>query len=259
MSRRRYLSTEISLDPRVNQLAVKAGDFAALFYTWLIPHADDDCSLSGDPETLLYTVLPGRRDKTVEDIAKTLDAICQAGLLIRKDDCLIFPPDTFYRYQTYIPAEKRRKLHQSVKNAEKHRRSAKNTVSPSPSPSPSLKEDTSGKPDRVSSSIVEKTIRRLNELSGKSYRLRSKDVNKYLISRLKEGAAEADVLAVVEDRWQRWKDKPDMREHFNPVTLFRPSNFEKYLTEAKAANGNGASPMSEEEKREYRKRTFINA
>lgn len=68
-------------------------------------------------------------------------------------------------------------------------------------------------------------------------------MNKYLVSRLKEGATDADMLAVVEDRWRRWKDKPDMIEHFNPVTLFRPKNFEKYLTEAKAANGNGAQPQ----------------
>jgi len=67
-------------------------------------------------------------------------------------------------------------------------------------------------------------------------------VNKYLIARLKDGETEADVLAVVEDRWQRWQDSPNMREHFNPVTLFRPSNFEKYLTEARDASGNGAQP-----------------
>jgi hypothetical protein len=33
-----------------------------------------------------------------------------------------------------------------------------------------------------------------------------------------------------------------MSEHFNPTTLFRPENFERYLTEAKAANGAGREP-----------------
>jgi uncharacterized phage protein (TIGR02220 family) len=98
-------------------------------------------------------------------------------------------------------------------------------------------------PPNSFSPIIEKTIRRLNELSGKSYRPESKSVTKYLRARLKEGVTEADCLAVVEDRWQRWKDKADMVEHFNPVTLFRPSNFERYLTEARAANGAGREPV----------------
>lgn len=121
----------------------------------------------------------------------------------------------------------------------------KERVKDKPSPDPSL------------SSISEKTIRRLNELSGKSYRPESKAVNQYLLARLKDGATEAEILAVVQDRWERWKTKPEMLEHFNPVTLFRPSNFERYLTEAKSRNGNG--PMTEEERQEWRRRTFVNA
>ena len=94
------------------------------------------------------------------------------------------------------------------------------------------------------SSTVERTIHRLNELSGKSYRPESKAVNQYLLARLKDGVAEDDVLAVVEDRWRRWGNHEKMREHFNPVTLFRPSKFEKYLTEAKA---NGSEPQNPED------------
>ena len=48
MSRRRYLSTEVSLDTRINRLALEAGDFAALLYTWMIPHAEDDASITAD-------------------------------------------------------------------------------------------------------------------------------------------------------------------------------------------------------------------
>jgi hypothetical protein len=135
MARRRYLSTEISLDVRVNKLALEAGDFAALLYTWMVPHAEDDGSLSADPEKILYTVLPGRRDKTPQDIAKAVDLICHEGLLVREANRLFFPPEAFYKYQTYIPVEKR----QTAKNAEKRRRTAQNASSPSPSPS--LKED----------------------------------------------------------------------------------------------------------------------
>ena len=87
------------------------------------------------------------------------------------------------------------------------------------------------------SPIVVKTIRRLNELSGKHYRPDSKNITKNLRAQLKEGFTETDFLLVVDDRWRRWKNKPDMLQHFNPDTLFRPSKFELYLTEAKDANG----------------------
>lgn len=82
MSRRRYLSTEISLDTRVNRLAVRCGDFAALLYTWMIPHAADDGSLHDDPESLLLRVMPGRRDRTVEEVAAALQAMHDLGLVV---------------------------------------------------------------------------------------------------------------------------------------------------------------------------------
>ncbi len=102
------------------------------------------------------------------------------------------------------------------------------------------KERVKGKPSPDPfSPTVEKTIRRLNELSGKHYRPNSKNITKNLRAQLKEGFTETDFLLVVDDRWQRWKNKPDMLQHFNPDTLFRPSKFELYLTEAKDANGRG--------------------
>jgi hypothetical protein len=81
MARRRYVSTTISQDTRVNKLAVKYGDFAALLYTWMIPHAADDATLPGDPEELLYQVLPGRRDKTEADVQQALDGMAALGLI----------------------------------------------------------------------------------------------------------------------------------------------------------------------------------
>ena len=82
MARRRYLSTKISTDTRVNRLAMESGDFAALLYTWLIPHAADDRTLTGDPEELMLQVCPGRRDKSPEDIAAALNAMVTLGLIV---------------------------------------------------------------------------------------------------------------------------------------------------------------------------------
>lgn len=96
------------------------------------------------------------------------------------------------------------------------------------------------RPDKNRKEEILAVISKINELSGKKYRADAESVNKYLLARLGEGATRADCILLVEDRWRRWKDKPDMREHFNPVTLFRPSHFETYLTEAGAHRDSAA-------------------
>ena len=155
MSRRRYVSTHISLDSIVNQVAADCGDFAALLYTWMIPHAEDDTTITGDPGELFPMVCPARRDKTVVDVERAVSEMVAHGLLWAYRDAkgkpmLQFPPDNFYKYQTYIPQSKRnyrdmREVYgeKTPQNTENHRRTPQNTASPSlsPSPSPSLSSD----------------------------------------------------------------------------------------------------------------------
>jgi uncharacterized phage protein (TIGR02220 family) len=88
---------------------------------------------------------------------------------------------------------------------------------------------------------VANVIGRMNELSGADFRLDSKIVADGLVPRLKNGATEAECLIIVVDRWREWQDKPDMRQHFNPETVFREKNFEKYLNAARIHN-NGTQP-----------------
>ena len=109
MSRRRYISSAISLDRVVNRLAAQAGDFAVLLYTWMIPHAEDSARITADPEELLYMVVPGRRDKTAQDVENAL--LHMAGLKLiawkRAEGVIYFDTESFYRYQAYIPKAKR--------------------------------------------------------------------------------------------------------------------------------------------------------
>ena len=58
-----------------------------------------------------------------------------------------------------------------------------------------------------------------------------------IAARLNDGASEADLLMVVEDRWQRWGDSGTMADNFKPSTLFKDQKFQEYLAIAKA-NGN---------------------
>lgn len=144
MARRRYLSTEISIDKAVNRLAREHGDFAALLYTWMIPHAEDDATLTGDPEELMLSVVPGRRDKDVADVEAALAAMHDLGLIIwhREAKIVEFPPASFYKYQTYIPKGKRRSApisddqRETPQIGDDDRAPAPTAASPSPSLSP---------------------------------------------------------------------------------------------------------------------------
>lgn len=68
-----------------------------------------------------------------------------------------------------------------------------------------------------------------------------------LVPRLACGATESDCNLVVEDRWREWGEKPEMRQYFNPETLFRESKFEKYLNAARMGGrtGNGHAKLTE--------------
>ena len=148
MARRRYISTKISTDAAVNRLASSGGDFAVMLYTWMIPHAQDDATLTGDPDELLMTVIPGRRDKSAEDVAAALEAMQGAGLIVWDGATVWFPSESFYGYQTYIKAENRRQTPNPGTNAGKRRKTPENasSVTPSVTPSPSVRETASSTP-----------------------------------------------------------------------------------------------------------------
>jgi len=104
MSRRRDLSTDISIDKKLKRVS----DFAALLYTWMIPHADDSCRLvAKDPEEINLLVVPNRR-KTDEQVSEALDELLDAELIGQYESGNYFLPSTsFYKYQSKIALERR--------------------------------------------------------------------------------------------------------------------------------------------------------
>ena len=159
MSRRRYVSTDISTDVAVAALASEHGPLPALLYTWAIPHADDWGRLTGDATQFHLTVCPGVAVTTAQ-VGEALDQVAAAGLWERYEaggrKCIAFPREAWNRHQTYIPASKRTQEGQggsvfppppppqnteehrkTPTNTEEHRKTPQNTASPSPSPSPS--------------------------------------------------------------------------------------------------------------------------
>jgi len=137
------------VDSRINTLAQRGGDFAALFYTWAIPHADDDAILRGNEEEIMAKVIPLRRDKTPQDVAAVLTLIHELKMIVwdKANEAVYFPPEAFYKYQAYISSEKRRKSQPqwvsliSANSRQSPPLLAENSASPSPSPSPSVKEE----------------------------------------------------------------------------------------------------------------------
>lgn len=111
MSRKRSISTDISTDTRVAQLAQKAGPLAVLLFTWLIPHVDDWGRYTADPMQVKLTVLPAF-DVSLEEIDNALKVIAEVGLIVLYEvegkRYLSLRPESFYKYQTYIPASKRK-------------------------------------------------------------------------------------------------------------------------------------------------------
>lgn len=140
MARRRYISTETSTDKKFNSLINDFGYFAGLLYELMIPHAEDDCTITADPDEIRMKVVPGFKKISNSDIKKAIIGIITVKLMFYLDEStLCFPSESFYKYQSYIPDSKRvtriytEEHRESPQNAEEHRLPSP-SLSPSPSP-----------------------------------------------------------------------------------------------------------------------------
>lgn len=76
MASRRMLSKSISISEQVNDLS----DFAALLFTWMIPHADDWGILPGSTKKIKALVIPMRK-QAPKDVEKALYELVSAELI----------------------------------------------------------------------------------------------------------------------------------------------------------------------------------
>lgn len=109
MSRRRYLTSDISTDPRIADLS-GYGALPVALYLMAITHADDWGRLTGDARQFKLLVCPGF-DVTAREIDEALSQIAEVGLWLRYSvegrAYIAFPPASWFRYQTYIGRDKR--------------------------------------------------------------------------------------------------------------------------------------------------------
>jgi hypothetical protein len=140
----------MATDKRLNKLGIEYGDFAAMLYTWMIPHAEDSGCLNGDLDEFIATVIPMRRDKSAEDVAAALKGMVALDLIEWDGAEIRFPPDSFYRYQSYVKDVNRRapepiseEQRKTPQNIEEHCATAQNAVSSSFSSSLSVSSSSS--------------------------------------------------------------------------------------------------------------------
>ena len=81
------ISKSISISTKVNSIS----DFAALLFTWMVPHADDYGVLDGDAGTIKALVVP-RRKQTESQVDQALSEIQKIGLIWRY----------FYKNRPYV-------------------------------------------------------------------------------------------------------------------------------------------------------------
>ncbi len=71
----------------------------------------------------------------------------------------------------------------------------------------------------------------LNQKTGKKYSPKSAAKQKLINGRIEEGRTVDDFKTVIDTKYSHWHDNPKMSEYLRPDTLFRVSNFDRYLNE----------------------------
>lgn len=81
-------------------------------------------------------------------------------------------------------------------------------------------------------------IEYFNLITGRRFRLNNKTYLKAIENRFKDGYTEEQMREVIQVKTLEWKNNPIMSVHLNPETIFRPSNFEKYVNQVIAIKEN---------------------
>lgn len=78
--------------------------------------------------------------------------------------------------------------------------------------------------------VVFSVIGYLNDKCNTRYRVNNTRTQAYIKARLSEGYTVEDFKTVIDTKYKEWYGT-DMAKYLTPETLFRPSNFEKYLNQ----------------------------
>lgn len=84
---------------------------------------------------------------------------------------------------------------------------------------------------------IQEVLDYFNKTVGCSYSY-SKSYTSGISARLKDGFSIGQMKEVIEIKTLEWINNPAMAPHLNPITLFRPSKFPKYIQQVKLIKKN---------------------
>jgi len=166
MGRKVFISSDMSTDERLAELAETRPDLA-LLWPWFLTAFDDWGRAEAQPRRLKLKVFPMVATVTVDTVAEAIDAFAAYGLIMRytveQHEYMAIPTEKWFRYQTHIRGSKRSHDQSrfpappsdAPREAAEHRANARNSADPredartsaqlredartcTPSPSPSL-------------------------------------------------------------------------------------------------------------------------
>ena len=100
-----------------------------------------------------------------------------------------------------------------------------------------LKKSNEPERDKAVEKLVDMVILEMNNVWGSDYKLKTEANRKYIRARLNDGHTMSEMLLVVSTLWRKWGNT-DMAQYLRPVTVFAPSKFQGYLTQAKRIKEN---------------------
>jgi len=78
-------------------------------------------------------------------------------------------------------------------------------------------------------SVITDIIHKFNKITGKNFSTKTEETRKHINARLAEGHTVEEVERVIAMKYNEWKNVPKMRQYITPQTIFRPSNFDRYV------------------------------
>lgn len=234
MANRRMISKSISISEQVNDLS----DFAALLFSWMIPHADDWGILPGSPKKIKALITPMRK-QTPKEIEKAIREMVAVELIwwYKVEGTLYIQFRTWDKHQDG--------LHKRTK--------PKNP--PYPGTSGKIPENP-GQENRTEENLTEEKrkenikdivphseiIDHLNAVCGTEYKHTTKATRELINGRWSEGYRLDDFKKVINNKAKDWLNNPDMSRYLRPSTLFAPKKFEEYLNQKGGQNRGRADP-----------------
>ncbi|BCU51793.1 hypothetical protein JCM2421_05650 [Staphylococcus auricularis] len=91
--------------------------------------------------------------------------------------------------------------------------------------------DNTNNDSRVDHGAYKEIIEYLNKETDKHFNFKAKANQELIKARFNEGYEKADFFKVIDNKVSEWLDVDKMKDYLQPSTLFRKSNFDKYLNQ----------------------------